>query len=90
MFNYNSKFIFYVFAVSVNRSFKDVRNRIQPLLSLLSKTNYDVLIIAHQAVCRVLYSCLADVPLGDCVNTKIDLHTLYTIKDGKMCIVSKL
>ena len=40
-----------------------------------------ILIIGHQAVCRVIYSYFTKKPLSECINVDINLHTLYELKD---------
>ena len=39
-----------------------------------------LLIIAHQAVCRVIYSYFTKKPLNECTDMKIKLHTLYKLE----------
>ena len=62
-------------------SYKDVYKRVKNMLEEnfnFIETNV-VLIVAHQAVCRILHACLTDITLQDCVNMEIKLHTLYVI-----------
>jgi broad specificity phosphatase PhoE len=65
-------------------SYTDVYNRVVHVLTHITDSD-TILIIAHQAVCRVLYSCFTKKPLSECIDMKIDLHTLYEFKDQE-CI----
>lgn len=64
-------------------SYQDLKNRVYKVLNHLDiNNNNTVLIIAHQAVCRVIYSYFTEKPLSQCVDLDIDLHTLYKL-EGK-------
>jgi 6-phosphofructo-2-kinase/fructose-2,6-biphosphatase 2 len=61
-------------------SYSDLKSRVFPLLNYINMNQDGVLlIIAHQAICRVIYSYFTKIPLDKCVNKKIDLHTLYKL-----------
>ena len=71
-------------------SYNDLYNRVSIALDNISKYNSDIsfgarsdiiLIIGHQAVCRVIYSYFTKKPLSECINVDINLHTLYKLKD---------
>jgi len=47
------------------------------LLKYIDSEN--ILIVAHQAVCRILFSYFYNIQIRDCVNMKIKLHTLYKV-----------
>jgi broad specificity phosphatase PhoE len=63
-------------------SYLDLQERVISVLkyidmSLNTSLGSNLLIIGHQAVCRVIYSYFTQIPLEECINTKIELHTLY-------------
>ena len=62
-------------------NYNDLYNRVIVALDTISKNNTKILIIAHQAVCRVIYSYFTKTPLSECIDVKIDLHSLYELKE---------
>ena len=62
-------------------NYNDLYNRVIVALDTISKSNTKILIIAHQAVCRVIYSYFTKTPLSECIDVKIDLHSLYELKE---------
>jgi 6-phosphofructo-2-kinase/fructose-2,6-biphosphatase 2 len=62
-------------------SYLNLKKRVYKLFEKINiDENKILLIIAHQAVCRVLYSYFTTTPLNECINIKIDLHTLYKLE----------
>lgn len=65
-------------------SYIDLSKRV---VSVLDKIDFNrpepLLIISHQAVCRVIYSYLTHTPLKYCVNLRIDLHKVIQIDLNK-------
>lgn len=65
-------------------SYTDLQNRVLNVLSNINMDNDGVLlIIAHKAVCRVIYSYFTKIPLSECVDLNIDLHKLYKLERNK-------
>lgn len=65
-------------------SYIDLQVRVNKVLDTIDMDADDtLLIVAHQAVCRVIYSYFTKTPISDCINTKIDLHTLYKLESQK-------
>lgn len=64
-------------------NYLDLQKRVTKVLELINIENDGtILIIAHQAVCRVIYSYFTKKPLSECTNIKIDLHTLYKFSEN--------
>lgn len=62
-------------------SYIDLQVRVNKVLDTINMDiDSTLLIVAHQAVCRVIYSYFTKIPISDCINTKIDLHTLYKLE----------
>ncbi len=61
-------------------NYNDLYNRVIVALDTITKSDKKILIIGHQAVCRVIYSYFTKTPLSECVDVKIDLHSLYELK----------
>lgn len=57
-------------------SYIDVQKRVFSLFDRLD-LNKDILIISHQATCRVIYSYFTNTPINKCTDIDINLHTLY-------------
>ena len=65
-------------------SYLDLQKRVIKVLTKIDmKKNDTLLIVAHQAVCRVIYSYFTKTPLSDCTDTTIDLHTVYKLSNNK-------
>lgn len=63
----------------------DLKNRVYKLLDTIDMSQEGtLLIISHQAICRVIYSYFSKLSLYECMNIKINLHTLYKIEDTKL------
>jgi broad specificity phosphatase PhoE/predicted kinase len=60
-------------------SYEDVIQRLDPLLITLERQRTPVLVIAHQAVLRVLYAYFMDIPPRECSRLPIPLHTLIRL-----------
>jgi len=70
-------------------SYIDLQKRVVKVLKNINMEKNDILlIVAHQAVCRVIYSYFTKEPLSDCTNIDIDLHTIYELI-GKKFIKSQ-
>ena len=66
----------------------DLQKRVYPILDTINMNNNDILlIIAHKAVCRVIYSYFTKKSLDDCVDIEIYLHTLYKIDGPKVTLI---
>eukprot|EP01027_Heterolobosea_sp_BB2_P014943 GEZU01021423.1.p1 GENE.GEZU01021423.1~~GEZU01021423.1.p1 ORF type:complete len:251 (-),score=91.68 GEZU01021423.1:481-1233(-) len=60
-------------------SYQDMIQRLEPVLIELERQRSPVLIIAHQAVTRVLYAYLKGIKPEDCPNVPIPLHTVIEL-----------
>jgi broad specificity phosphatase PhoE len=58
-------------------SYKELKNRLIDIILLIEKADTPILIIAHRAICRVLFSYLLDIDIREYVNKDISSHTLY-------------
>jgi broad specificity phosphatase PhoE len=63
-------------------SYLDLIDRLQPLIIELERTQTNVLIIAHQAVVRVLLSYFQDTDPELCPHVEVPLHSLLHIGAG--------
>lgn len=61
-------------------SYQDVIQRIDPVILEIERTRKPVLVIAHQAVLRALYSYFMGLPPEDCPHLSIPLHTLIQLE----------
>lgn len=61
-------------------SYQDVIQRLDRVIIELERQRSPVLIIAHQAVIRVLYAYLMDVPPEQCPHLSIPLHTVIELQ----------
>ena len=65
-------------------NYLDLEKRVFKLLNTIDMKKDDILlIISHQATCRVIYSYFTQTPLYECVDLPIDLHTLYKLDNKK-------
>lgn len=65
-------------------SYLDLQKRVITAIDCIDMSNDGILlIIAHQAVCRVIYSYFTKKPLEKCTNLKINLHTIYRLDGNK-------
>jgi broad specificity phosphatase PhoE/predicted kinase len=60
-------------------SYADVIQRLEPLIVDLERQRRPVLLVAHQAIIRVLYSYLMGRPQEECPHVPIPLHTLIEL-----------
>ena len=60
-------------------SYKDLIKRINPIFDIINKSNNSVLIVAHQAVLRVIYGKILKITEEKYPYISIPLHTLITI-----------
>ena len=70
-------------------NYLDLKKRVFKLLDTIDmKKDETLLIISHQATCRIIYSYFTETPISECIDTQIDLHTLYNIENKKFIPVS--
>lgn len=60
-------------------SYEDVLQRLDPLLIQLERRRRPILLIAHQAVLRVLIAYFMDIPPSECCSLPIPLHTVIRL-----------
>ncbi|ETO30938.1 hypothetical protein RFI_06184 [Reticulomyxa filosa] len=63
-------------------SYKDVIQRLEPVVFELERSTQPILVIAHTAVLRCLYSYFMESPVQSIPNLDISLHTLYKLSPG--------
>jgi broad specificity phosphatase PhoE/predicted kinase len=61
-------------------SYQDVIQRLEPVMIELERQRVPVLVVAHQAVLRALYSYLVDLPPSECTRIPIPLHTVIELE----------
>lgn len=61
-------------------SYEDVIRRLDPVVLELERHRDPVLVIAHQAVLRCLYSYFAGIPRARCPYVEIPLHTVLALR----------
>ena len=64
-------------------SYLDVVGRLEPVIVELERQRSPILIVAHQAVLRCLYSYFTDTPLKDMVRVEMPLHTLIELRPSQ-------
>ena len=60
-------------------SYADVIQRLEPLIIELERQRASVLVVAHQAVVRVLYGYLMGKPQEECPHIPVPLHTVIEL-----------
>ena len=60
-------------------SYMDVIQRLEPIIIELERQRNPVLVIAHQAICRALYSYFVGKPLEDAPHIPMPLHTVIEL-----------
>jgi 6-phosphofructo-2-kinase/fructose-2,6-biphosphatase 2 len=58
-------------------SYYDLTIRLEPVLMRIENASKKLIIIAHQAICRIIYAYLMNIPAEDCVNLEINSHRLF-------------
>ena len=58
-------------------SYKTLIHRLESILLKIENETNNLIIIAHQAVCRMIYAYMMDVDPRDCVNMEINSHRLF-------------
>ncbi len=61
-------------------SYRDVIGRVEPILLEIERQRRPVLVIAHQAIVRVLYSYFQELPAEDCAWLPVPLHTVIELR----------
>ncbi len=58
-------------------SYLDLQDRVYKVLDTIDMdTEGTLLIVAHQAVCRLIHFYFTQTPVNECTNIQIDLHAL--------------
>lgn len=63
-------------------SYRDLIARLEPVVLELERQTEPVLVVAHQAVLRALYSYLAGTPPAECPHLDMPLHTVISLDAG--------
>jgi broad specificity phosphatase PhoE len=58
-------------------SYYDLTIRLEPILMKIENTSNKLIIIAHQAICRIIYAYLMNITPEECVNLEIKSHRLF-------------
>jgi len=61
-------------------SYRDVIQRLEPIIFELERERSPVVVIGHQAVLRALYAYIMDLPPLDCPFVSIPLHTVLELQ----------
>jgi broad specificity phosphatase PhoE len=51
------------------------------MVNLIKNTKNPLIIIAHQAICRIIYAYLMDIKYEDCTCLEIKSHRLYEFNE---------
>lgn len=63
-------------------NYEELKRRVSALLDTIElKENENLLIVAHQATCRAIWSYFSDKPLKECVDLPVNIHTLYKLEN---------
>ena len=60
-------------------SYMDVIQRLEPIIIEIERQKTPILVIAHQAVCRALYSYFVGKPLEEVPHMSMPLHTVIEL-----------
>jgi len=60
-------------------SYRDVIQRLEPVIFELERSNKPILLISHRAVLRCLYAYFLNMPVAEIPHIDIDLHTVYKL-----------
>jgi len=71
-------------------SYNDLLIRLKPIFDILNTTKQPILIIAHQAIIRVIYGVLMNVIKEEIPLLAIPLHTLIRLDISEICISSNI
>ena len=70
-------------------NYKDLQERVISVLKNIDTTSKsNLLIISHQAVCRIIYSYFTNIHISKCLDKTFNLHTLYEINGDNYIIHS--
>lgn len=58
-------------------SYYDLTTRLESILLKIENTPTKLVIIAHQAICRIIYAYLMNIKPDECVNLEIKSHRLF-------------
>ncbi len=61
-------------------SYRDVIGRVEPVLLEIERQRRPVVVVAHQAIIRVLYSYFQELPAEECAWIRIPLHTVIELR----------
>jgi broad specificity phosphatase PhoE/adenylate kinase family enzyme len=64
-------------------SYYDLTVRLEPILLRIECNKNKLIIVAHQAICRIFYAYLMNIDPKDCVNLEIKSHRLYEFTQEK-------
>jgi broad specificity phosphatase PhoE len=64
-------------------SYSDVIQRLEPVIVEIERQDRPVLVVAHQAVLRAIYSYFAGIPQDECPHLEIKLHTVIELSPAE-------
>jgi len=67
----------FLYSYPMGESYQDLEKRINPILKEIDNTSENLVIIAHQAVCRIIFCHLMKKDVEDCTNIDINSHYVY-------------
>lgn len=63
-------------------SYRDVIGRVEPMILEIERQRRPVLVIAHQAIIRVLYAYFRELPAEECPYVPVPLHCVIELRQG--------
>ncbi|MEY3013642.1 MAG: hypothetical protein RIT45_2377 [Pseudomonadota bacterium] len=63
-------------------SYRDVIGRVEPMILEIERQRRPVLVIAHQAIVRVLYAYFRELPAEECPYLPVPLHTVIELQQA--------
>ena len=63
-------------------SYRDVIERLRPMIVELERQRHSVLVVCHMAVLRCIYSYFMDIPLEELPYLLFEKHVFYELSPG--------
>lgn len=80
----------YRYPGAAGESYRDVIERLRPIIVELERQRHSVLVVCHMAVLRCIYAYFMDIALEDIPHLEFDKHILYELTPGPFgCLVCK-
>jgi broad specificity phosphatase PhoE len=80
----------YRYPGAAGESYRDVIERLRPIIVELERQRHSVLVVCHMAVLRCIYAYFMDIALEDIPHLDFEKHALYELTPGPFgCLVTK-